>query len=112
PPLGAGQQPRPAAHTHPHRRRRAPHRTARPTGPTARGTRSRGRRHRPAGPRERTSDPTRAGGHMTRQTIVIAGAGGFIGRRLVTRFREDGARIVTIGRGSDATYTWDDDLTA
>ena len=49
---------------------------------------------------------------MTRQTIVIAGAGGFIGRRLVTRFREDGARIVTIGRGSDATYTWDDDLTA
>lgn len=49
---------------------------------------------------------------MTQRTIVIAGAGGFIGGRLVARFREDGARIVTIGRGSDATLTWDDDLTA
>lgn len=48
---------------------------------------------------------------MTQRTIVIAGAGGFIGRHLVTRFREGGARVVTIGRGSDATLTWDDDLT-
>lgn len=49
---------------------------------------------------------------MTRRTIVIAGAGGFIGRHLVARFREDDTHVITIGRGSDATLTWDDDLTA
>ena len=48
---------------------------------------------------------------MSQETIVIAGAGGFIGRHLAARFRAEGARVVTIGRGSDATAGWDDDLT-
>ena len=36
---------------------------------------------------------------MSQETIVIAGAGGFIGRHLTARFRAEGAHVVTIGRG-------------
>jgi uncharacterized protein (TIGR01777 family) len=43
---------------------------------------------------------------MTGQRIVIAGASGFIGRYLTTRFREDGAIVSTIGRqGADVSWT-------
>lgn len=38
--------------------------------------------------------------------VVIGGAGGFMGRELVTRFRDQGREVVTIGRsGSDLTWT-------
>lgn len=42
---------------------------------------------------------------MTSQRVVIAGASGFIGQRLVASFREEGATVSTIGRsGSDARW--------
>ncbi|SLM97009.1 TIGR01777 family oxidoreductase [Brevibacterium yomogidense] len=44
------------------------------------------------------------------QTVVLAGASGFIGSRLVRRFEEDGARVRTIGRGSEADARWGGDL--
>ena len=39
--------------------------------------------------------------------IVIAGASGFLGRYLVSRFRADGAAVSTVGRGS-ADAVWGD----
>ena len=42
---------------------------------------------------------------MTR--VVVAGASGFIGRRLVAHFREQGDEVITIGRTS-ADVTWAD----
>lgn len=45
-----------------------------------------------------------------KQRIVIAGASGFIGRHLVRCFTRDGARVVTIGRGSAADARWEGDL--
>lgn len=44
---------------------------------------------------------------MTGQRVVIAGASGFIGQRLVASFREEGASVSTIGR-SGADARWDD----
>lgn len=44
------------------------------------------------------------------QTIVLAGASGFIGHHLARRFEEDGARVRTIGRGTEADARWDGDL--
>ncbi|HXH35091.1 MAG TPA: DUF1731 domain-containing protein [Plantibacter sp.] len=42
---------------------------------------------------------------MTSQRVVIAGASGFIGQRLVASFREEGASVSTIGRsGADARW--------
>lgn len=39
------------------------------------------------------------------ERVVIAGAGGFMGRYLADRFRRDGALVVTVGRsGSDITW--------
>ena len=37
---------------------------------------------------------------MTTERIVVAGASGFIGRRLVESFRADGATVSVIGRSS------------
>lgn len=47
---------------------------------------------------------------MTTQTIVLAGASGFIGRHVARRFAEDGARVLTIGRGTAADAQWGGDL--
>jgi NAD dependent epimerase/dehydratase family enzyme len=44
---------------------------------------------------------------MTSQRIVVAGASGFIGRRLVESFRADGATVSVIGRGA-ADARWGD----
>lgn len=44
-------------------------------------------------------------------TVVIAGASGFIGHALAERFRHDGWRVRTIGRGAANDVTWGDDLT-
>lgn len=44
------------------------------------------------------------------QTIVLAGASGFIGHHLARRFEEDGAQVRTIGRGTGADARWDGDL--
>lgn len=44
---------------------------------------------------------------MTSERIVIAGASGFIGRRLVESFRADGASVSVIGRGA-ADARWGD----
>lgn len=44
---------------------------------------------------------------MTSQRVVIAGASGFIGQRLVAAFREEGASVSTIGRAS-ADARWGD----
>lgn len=42
---------------------------------------------------------------MSRRHIVVAGASGFIGRRLVDAFRRDGAEVSIIGRrGPDASW--------
>ncbi len=42
---------------------------------------------------------------MAPRRIVIAGAGGFLGRYLARRFAEDGDTVLTIGRsGADATW--------
>lgn len=41
------------------------------------------------------------------QRVVIAGASGFIGRRLVASYREGGDSVTTIGRGG-ADVTWSD----
>lgn len=43
------------------------------------------------------------------KTVVIAGAGGFIGRDFRRRFAADGWRVRTIGRGADNHATWSDD---
>lgn len=40
--------------------------------------------------------------------IVIAGASGFIGRRLTRHFRAQGAEVATIGRGESADASWGD----
>ncbi|MCA0180148.1 MAG: TIGR01777 family oxidoreductase [Actinobacteria bacterium] len=45
-------------------------------------------------------------------SIVIAGAGGFIGRHLVRAFEADGFTVRTIGRGRDADAQWGGDLTS
>ncbi|GAA4507573.1 TIGR01777 family oxidoreductase [Brevibacterium yomogidense] len=47
---------------------------------------------------------------MTSQTVVLAGASGFIGTHLVRRFVQDGYRVLTIGRGSGADAGWGGDL--
>ncbi|WP_314139370.1 DUF1731 domain-containing protein [uncultured Plantibacter sp.] len=44
---------------------------------------------------------------MTAERIVVAGASGFIGRRLVESFRADGATVSVIGRGA-ADARWGD----
>ncbi|TGO04725.1 epimerase [Serinibacter arcticus] len=43
-----------------------------------------------------------------RPRAVVAGASGFIGVALVAALREDGYDVVTIGRGSSASASWDD----
>lgn len=43
------------------------------------------------------------------KTVVIAGAGGFIGRHLRRAFGNDGWQVRTIGRGPDNDATWSDD---
>ena len=40
--------------------------------------------------------------------IVVAGASGFMGRFLVSEFRDAGETVVTIGRGDDADARWDE----
>ena len=47
---------------------------------------------------------------MATQTVVLAGASGFIGTHLVRRFTQDGHRVLTIGRGSGADARWGGDL--
>ncbi len=42
------------------------------------------------------------------RTAVVAGASGFIGRRLVARLRQQGVVVRTIGRGPTADATWED----
>ncbi len=44
----------------------------------------------------------------TLRTAVVAGASGFIGRRLVSRLRERGVEVRTVGRGAEADATWAD----
>ena len=46
------------------------------------------------------------------QSIVLAGASGFIGSHLVRRFEEDGSQVRTIGRSPRADARWDEDLRA
>lgn len=40
------------------------------------------------------------------RTVVVAGAGGYIGRYLTARLRHRGAMVRTIGRGEDNDGTW------
>lgn len=47
---------------------------------------------------------------MATQTVVLAGASGFIGTHLARRFTQDGYRVLTIGRGSGADARWGGDL--
>src|SRR5699024_4267813 len=47
---------------------------------------------------------------MTTQTVVLAGASGFIGTHLAHRFTQDGCRVLPIGRGSCADAGWGGDL--
>lgn len=42
------------------------------------------------------------------QTVVIAGASGYIGQHLRRHFEDRGARVRTIGRGAASDATWDD----
>lgn len=42
------------------------------------------------------------------RSAVVAGASGFIGRRLVSRLRERDVEVRTIGRGAEADATWSD----
>jgi uncharacterized protein (TIGR01777 family) len=43
------------------------------------------------------------------RTAVVAGASGFVGRRLVERLRDLGVEVRTIGRTRSSDATWDDD---
>lgn len=45
---------------------------------------------------------------MTR-TVVIAGASGFLGRHLRTRYEQAGVRVLTVGRGGTADADWSDE---
>lgn len=47
---------------------------------------------------------------MNSGVIVMAGASGFMGRRLQEAFRHDGFEVRTIGRGAQNDAQWDDDL--
>ena len=40
--------------------------------------------------------------------VVVAGASGFMGQRIVSAMRADGDEVVTIGRGPDADAQWGD----
>ena len=44
--------------------------------------------------------------------IVVTGASGFIGKRLVISLREAGHQVVTLGRGQSANYRWDSSMDA
>ncbi len=44
----------------------------------------------------------------TLDTVVVAGASGFVGRHLVRTYEQAGVRVRTIGRGPDASAGWDD----
>lgn len=39
--------------------------------------------------------------------IVVTGASGFIGRRIVSRLQSSGHEVVTLGRSRNASYVWD-----
>lgn len=44
----------------------------------------------------------------TLETVVIAGASGYIGQHLVRTFRDQGVQVRTIGRGASNQASWDD----
>lgn len=46
----------------------------------------------------------------TLDTVVIAGASGYIGQHLVRTFRDQGVRVRTIGRDASNHASWDDPL--
>jgi len=45
---------------------------------------------------------------MSDERIVIGGASGFIGSRLATAFRADGAEVVTVGHGVGSDLRWEE----
>lgn len=47
---------------------------------------------------------------MTLESVVVAGASGFIGTHVARRFAADGVRVRTIGRGPVADARWDEQL--